>query len=362
MFSQDVWIGGIESDISTVILTEYPVTYRVWRPPIIDGRPRRSFETASQFRADAAFVDLLATPVPGTDAGEWLKGTPADHATWTGIFGPAEPAYRARKGITTDRNGIFFVAISEIAEDGRTCLIRNDPTVGRTRGLPTVSMPVEMEHLFPLLRGEGVTAFRATPDTRHRVLVPQRQMHGDPDLPVSAPLTYRFLARFEDELKRRSSLRRYQRGQVFWSLWSTGPYTFASYKVLWREMGGGRFAAAYIGPFADALLGSRIVVPDHKLYFIPCSEEREAAYLTALLNAPLIANAVSSYAAQLSLGASVAEYLKLPKFVTADDRHRQLADLAIIITRRGGGATAVEFDRLDTLARDLFGVDAARPA
>jgi hypothetical protein len=176
-------------------------------------------------------------------------------------------------------------------------------------------------------------------------------------LPLSAPATYRFLARFEEELKRRSSLRRFQSRQVFWSLWSTGPYTFADYKVLWREMGGGTFAAAYIGPYDDPILGTRVVIPDHKLYFIACSEEQEAAYLTAVLNAPIIATAVASYAAQLSLGASVAEYLKLPKYVPTDSGHRRLADIAIAITQRGGRATEHEFGTLDTLARALFGVD-----
>ena len=267
--------------------TTYPVPYRVHRR---DG-----------------VAELLAAPVPGTDAGPWLKGTAQQHATWRRIFGRG--TYRARKGVTTDLNGAFFVRAE--GNGGETVRITNDPALGR-KDLPQVTAEVEAEHVFPLLRGRDLQ----TGPSLH-VLVPQRGMHGDPGLATTAPLTYAYLERFRPSLERRSSLRRYQPGKPYWSLWNVGPYTFSPHKVVWREMSG-RFEAAYVGP--------EVVVCDHKLYFVPCDSENEGRYLANVLNAPTVTEAVSAYASQLSLGASVVEYLAIPRYDAANARHREIAE------------------------------------
>ena len=160
-------------------------------------------------------------------------------------------------------------------------------------------------------------------------------MHGDPSLRADAPQTFEYLNAFRDELERRSSYRRFQKGQPFWSLWSTGTYSFAPYKVLWREMGT-RFGAAYVGPVDDPLLGRRVVVCDHKLYMVALETLEEAQYLTALLNAPSVADAVSAYASSLSLGTSVVEYLRIPQFVATDPDHRRIAELCGRLVAAGG--------------------------
>jgi len=264
--------------------TSYPVPYRVHRPDGVE--------------------ELLAAPVPGTEAGPWLKGTAEQHATWRWIFGRG--AYRARKGVTTDLNGAFFVH-AELT--GPTATIRNDPALGR-KPLPQITAEVEAEHVFPLLRGRDLGKAPSL-----HVLVPQRGMHGDPDLATTAPLTHAYLERFKPALERRSSLRRYQPGKPYWSLWNVGPYTFSPHKVAWREISG-RFQAASVGP----------VVCDHKLYFVPCESEPEARYLTNVLNAPTVSEAIGAYASQLSLGASVVEYLAIPRYDAADERHRAIAE------------------------------------
>jgi hypothetical protein len=186
---------------------------------------------------------------------------------------------------------------------------------------------VESEHVFPLLRGRDLGG----PPALH-VLVPQRGMHGDPELPRTAPLTHAYLERFRPALEQRSSLRRYQPGAPYWSLWNVGPYTFSPHKVVWREIAD-RFRAAYVGP--------EVIVCDHKLYFVPCDDEAEARYLTNVLNAPTVTEAIGAYAAQLSLGASVVEYLALPRFDAADPRHREIAeapDDALVLSLLAPGA------------------------
>lgn len=336
--------------------TSYPVTYRWWTPPGAKGEVKRQFLSAEQFTLEAKKFDELACPVPGTDAGPWIIGSRAQHKVWKRLFGPSSHDYTARKGITTDANGIFFVSVSQVEPDARTCRIQNHPEIGRREDIPQVTATVEMEHIFPLLRGRGVTAFKAVADEAYSVLVPQRGMQGTLDLPSTHPRTHRYLARFRGVLESRSSYKRFQRKQPWWSLWSTGAYTFSPYKVAWREMPGGLFAAALISPQEDLVWGARVVIPDHKLYFVPCATHEEAGYLTGLLNAPTIAQAISAYAARLSLGVSVVEYLALPTFKSVDVAHRAVSQLAIRLTLQPDQPTPEQWDELDALARGIFGL------
>jgi hypothetical protein len=209
--------------------------------------------------------------------------------------------------------------------------------------------------VFPLLRGRGVAPFCAVPEEELRIVVPQRGMHGDPDLADKYPLTYKYLNRFKTHLEQRSSLRRFQKGQPFYSLWSTGPYTFSPFKVLWREMGN-KFAAAYIGSATIGAYGEKVVIPDHKLYFIPVSTENEAAYLTGFLNAPTISNAVSAYGSQLSLGASVAEYLLIPLYCEKNLLMVSISEIARSITKKHGLIATGEMEMLNNQVHALLNI------
>lgn len=336
--------------------TKYPVPYSVWTPAP-DGRSGQQFQDGATFRAATRREHLLARPVPGTDSGPWLKGTAEQQQLWSSIFDASLVShYRARKGITTDLNGVYFVSVAHSPTgSGDNVWVQNSPSIGRKEGVAKTRKLIETTHVFPLMRGRGLSPFHAEIDREFKVIVPQRGMHGDETLPVSAPRTHRYLSTFEDALRDRGSYRRYQKNKPFWSTWSTGAYTFSRYKVLWKEMRGRRFCAAYVGPVDDPVLGERVVVPDHKLYFVPVGSEAEAAYLTGILNAPIITSAISAYAAQLSLGVSVIENLKIPEFDPTDPDHGALARIAKAVTTRDGGITDDESEELDRLAFKVVG-------
>lgn len=336
--------------------TAFPVPYRSWTVGANNSASHRAYVSAEQFRRTAERIDGTAVPVPGGDGTRpWLVGSVQDQAVFSRVFAAgAKPEYKARKGITTDRNGIFWVHATGSVGTGLVT-VRNAADIGKTKGIPKVTATVESEHLFPLLRGRGVAPFNAVPEADLRIIVPQRGMHGDPNLPSESPHTFKFLNRFKSHLEQRSSLKRFQKGKEFYSLWSTGPYTFAPFKVLWREMGN-TFAAAYIGSASIEHAGEKIVVPDHKLYFIPVESEAEAAYLTGFLNAPTITKAVAAYAAQLSLGASVAEYLNIPKFDEADERMAAIGSIARDLTNKAGNVQPSDQEQLDLLVRELLSI------
>ncbi len=333
--------------------TQYPIPYIMWDK--VPGQARPEFASANEFLTTVTSNPLLAMPVPGTDSGPWLKGSKEQFAVWSQLFGAGVRVYSARKGVTTDANGIFFVRLIELRKSGKLSLVENDPIMGRNPDIPQVRGEVETEHLFPLLRGRGVSVFKAISDPEHYILVPQRGMHGDGTLPFSAPKTYAFLERFKVVLEARSSLRRFQKGQPYWSLWSTGSYTFSEWKVVWKEMSGGQFQAGYMGPLNDPIIGEKVVVPDHKVYFVAVSSEVEAAFLCGVLNAPTIAAAISAYASQLSLGVSVVEYMHIPEFKPSSRFHLKIAALAQKLSLQGD-KLEVDLATLDRLVLQLLGV------
>lgn len=299
------------------IPTSYPVRYRCYEGP--SCKVREHFDPL-------AFIDKYATPIPGTIDGPWVVGSRRDIDTLPVFFDVSGSAdYRARKGVTTDANGIYFVDVCSTRDRGLV-KVANDPLLGRRKDVKKKRCTVESKRVYPLLRGRDVVRFRATPESRQGIIVPQDSMFGDEDLPSTNPRLFRYLSSFRDVLASRSSYRRFQRGKPYWSVWSVGDYTFSPYKVVWREMYGGAFCTAYI---SSAEIGGekKVVVPDHKLYFIPLEDEEEAAYLSCYLNSSLVSGAVNAYASTLSLGTSIVDYLYIPKYDPQNEQMRELADL-----------------------------------
>ncbi|WP_336273314.1 N-6 DNA methylase [Vreelandella indica] len=332
--------------------TDFPVLYRKWAPGKTPLAKIRKARRASDFKIFAQCQDLQATPVHGGDNGRpWLVGTKEEHLIFSKIFSGSQRSYKARKGVTADRNGIFWVYELEKKEDSLV-LVENAADIGKTVGLPKITALIEDEHLFPLLRGRNVKPFDASPDESLRIIVPQRGMHGDPNLSVDFPFTFSYFAKFKSHLENRSSYKRFQKKHSFYSLWSTGDYTFSPYKVLWREVSK-KFSAAYVGSYEVGGV-SKIVIPDHKLYFIPVESEDEAAYLTGFLNSLTISNAVSAYASQLSLGASVADYLNIPKFDKSNTVMSNISDLSKKITSSKGVLSQEDLNLLDVYVKKLI--------
>jgi hypothetical protein len=88
----------------------FPVPYTIWKAAG-DGVKLRSFRSAEHFRNTTEQISLVGIPVPGGDGTRpWLVGSKLDQAVFAKVFAAdTKPEYKARKGVTTDRNGIFWV-------------------------------------------------------------------------------------------------------------------------------------------------------------------------------------------------------------------------------------------------------------
>ena len=182
---------------------------------------------------------------------------------------------------------------------------------------------IETDLLYPIARGREIMPFFWAWDHGYCIL-PQDGMHGYPvkEMAAKYPLAFNYLSRYKDRLRERSSLKRYLPKDPFYACWNVGAYTFAPYKVCWREISN-RLQACVLTE-ADG----KVVVPDHKIYFVPTETEDEAHYLCAILNATAIENIVLNYAENTQIGTHIFDYIDIPMFDRKDQRHMKLSTIS----------------------------------
>lgn len=238
---------------------------------------------------------------------------------------------RTYAGSCTWLNGVFWV--ERVKTDQRRTVIRNLGDVGRSK-VESVTVPVEDDFLFPLLRGRDVHVWHAEPSAM--ILVPHRT--DDFSEPVSVadlkrrnPLTFEFFKRFEKPLKARSGYKQlYKRRPEFYVVGNTGNYTLSPYKVVFKDLAE-MFQCAVIGPSQFGGLPSRPVVPDHTLLFISCQTEDQAHFQAGILNSLPARSAL--YCA--SVGVQTQRYfptdvsrIRLPEFDAKNETHREIVRLS----------------------------------
>jgi hypothetical protein len=236
------------------------------------------------------------------------------------------------------------------ASDGAV-LVRNYLEGGRGE-LPEVRERVEEDSLYSLLRGRDVQRWWAEP---HLEIVLPYSVDA-PGTPIAAeemarryPRTHAYLARFRERLAARRPFRNFDpaTSDTPWELYNVGSYTFAPYKVVWREQAT-RFTAALAPPRLN-----RPVVPDHKLFSVGFEDLDEAYFVLALLNSTPIRVLVDSYALELSLSSHLFAYAAIPRFSPHDANHARLSDFG----RRAHGA---ELPGIMEAAEEAIDLEAAQ--
>ncbi|MTV49867.1 N-6 DNA methylase [Heliobacillus mobilis] len=312
--------------------TTFPVPWIVWEK--IDKKNIGNDFTLKSAMSGTNRKKYEAYPI-NSDGGPWLTVPQASLEHCVKLIRTKEEEYHypARKGICTDRNGIYFGNILGI-RGKKYVIFENNVSLGR-QTLPTIKTLLEKELVYPIARGREVSAFQWTFQGNFGI-VPQEGMDGYPEDVMRAKYgkALDFFKSFEfqgvKELSVRGSYRRYHapRKAPYYSVWNVGAYSFAPHKVVWSEISG-RFEACVISslksPYWD---NPRVIVPDHKLYFVPFECEDEAHYLCAFLNAPQVEDFVLGYAEKTQIGAHVTEYLHVPIFSDSDLRHMEMVQIS----------------------------------
>ncbi|MCX7688990.1 MAG: hypothetical protein N2045_13575 [Fimbriimonadales bacterium] len=166
------------------------------------------------------------------------------------------------------------------------------------------------------------------------------------------PKTYAYLKQFEAVLRQRSGYKQIlsKREKEFYGLMDINTYTFAPWKVVWREMASD-MTAAVVGVW-----NGKPVVPDHKLMMVDCQSEAEAHYLCACLNSTVGRFVAKAYAVETQMNPHILEHIRIPRYNPADAVHGCLAALSQEAHAcRGAGVVALEA-QIDRLAAQVWGL------
>jgi SAM-dependent methyltransferase len=358
---------GASNRTAVVILqrgrkTRYPVPYNLWRKTATGQRVPEDV-SLEEVLPMCAVRQFVAQPVDAKDiASAWITGRRQALQAVNKLLGTSN--YVGRAGVCTWLNGVYWLEVVAQRPDG--LLVVSNLTEGAKREVENVQAAVEPDLLYPLLRGRDVGRWQAKPQAH--ILVTHEAGMGlkampEKDMAIRLPKTYAYLKRFESELRQRSGFRRYFKdSDPFYSLFNVGDYTFAPYKVVWREQAAG-LTVAVVEPRAD-----KVVMPDHKLMLVDCQDRNEAHYLCAALNSSPAQLVVLSYSVTIQMDTHVLENVRVPKYNPANPTHRGLADLsqqAHAATAAGDPSTALRAGaarvreieaEVDRLAAGLWGL------
>ena len=302
--------------------------------------------------------NFVAEPVDKTDpTSPWITGRPRALQAIRKVLGASN--YRARAGIYTGgANGVYWLEIIDERSDGLVMI--SNITKGARRKVESVQAAIEPDLLYPLLRGRDVQRWGVTPSAH--ILVthePGMKLKAIPEDEMVArfPKTYAYLKWFEDDLleRRDRGVRGLiEKGAPFYSMFAVGDYTFAPYKVVWREQAAG-LTVAVVEPTE-----TKAVVPDHKLMMVDFQDKEEAHYLCAALNSSPARLVVISYGVSIQMDTHVLENVRVPLFDPDNPTHCQLAVLSVEAheaTAAGDTARVQEIEaEIDRLAAELWGL------
>jgi SAM-dependent methyltransferase len=353
---------GATNRTSVVVLrrgrgTTYPVPYMFWRKA----------SRGTSLPQDLMLGEVLgltkrsrwvARPVqPRDNLSPWITGRPGAVKSTSKSVGSSPYLEIARKGADTrGANGVYWLEVVGTRPDG-LLVVSNRPDLGR-REAETCQAPVESALVQPLLRGEDVQRWVASPSLH--IVLPYASDGGssaiaEETLGTAYPRALSFLRRFETVLRERPKFRNFDPStSAFYLLYNVGTYTFAPHKVVWREQASG-LVAAVVSNRDD-----KTVVPDHKLVMAPFQSQAEAHFLCACLNSSAAQFIVRSYSIETSISTHVLNYVKIPRFENGNPVHRELSRLsqaAHEAAARGDTETVAQIEaEIDEQTKALWGL------
>jgi len=315
--------------------THYPIPYTVWRK--VEGARFSYDSTLDEVLAATQRFECHAEPVdPRDSTSQWLTAHPAALNAIRKVLGKA--CYKAHEGVNTGgANAVYWVQKTYTHPNGD--VVVQNITEGAKVKVKQVSMTVEPNLLYPLLRGRDVKRWCAQPSAW--IIVPRlnpQQVIPLSEMQVKFPKTYAYLKRFKPTLLQRKDAMTQgalKRGEPFYFYGAVGDYTFAPWKVVWPWISKG-VRSAVVGDFEG-----KVVLPEHNTYFISCDDCNEAFYICGLLNSSLGDFAIRSFFSTGGGGigaASLLDHVYIPCYDPNNAVHRRLAELSMQAHQLMGGA------------------------
>ncbi len=354
--------GGEAANRTSVLLIQKgisikpPIPYTVWeRLGRVDSE-----DTLDKVKGNTRRLEWVGYPIVKTDPlSSWIVGREKPVSIAREFVSPSYYRDVVREGVNTrGANGVFYV--ERLREMGPAySVIRNIPRLGRNKKVPRETAKVNSEFLYPLLTGRDVERWAAKP--KLEIVLPHAPGIPTNPIPESSMLKYskqtlNFLAKFEPVLSNRKKFRNFDPSVgEYYGLYNVGAYTFAPYKVVWREIASD-FIVAPVLPLADGNGQERIVVPNHKLMMVPVGSEAEALFLAAMLGSTIARFTVLSYTIATQISTHVLNHVGVPQYDGNSATHGAIVNAA---RRAVAIAQSDDHDGLNEVEREID--EATRP-
>lgn len=366
-------IPTVAIKITKGVEMQYPMNaYKVWKQ-VGKKSPIDSHAKWHEVEQKLCFEILSAQPVDGNDKqSSWL--TLPDMEFANKVLDSSKPRYYSgRKGIEpAGAKGVYLLKKPIRSRDGlmliENCIERQRRKDFLKKGVHKEK--VEETYIFPMLGGRNIAKWQVK--SNEYILVPHtaKYKYGIPvrELAKTAPKTSDWLNFYHDELL----ASRIQNGKFFnantqpyYRLDNVGEYTYAPYKVLWKEQTGS-MSAVVVGsylesiPDADNTLFSedKTIVVDSKVLMLGLDNSDEAYYVCGIINAKDIVEVIDGYAISTNRGVDVLKYLAISKYETTNKTHQTISNLSRQIhskfkTKDLDDVAELE-DQLNNVVRALF--------
>lgn len=323
----------VSNKTATIILQKneenrYPIVYKKWykcNKKVIDSNENKEKVLKKLIKCK----ELYATPINEYNS-PWMIATKEQKRIFDRIISKeANPFYRARKGVDTSANAIFWVKEKKKIKSNLV-LVDNSPENSRKRITYVPNFPLENDYIYPLLRGKDVKKWKY--NSEYSIILPYTndgKVIEKDELIITCPNVYDYFFMenhgFLPILKERATYKKLilkqNKHAPEYSLYNIGKYTFSPYKVIWKALAKGVAAVTISNE------NERMLVPDHNLVMVPLENETEAYYLTGILNSDIVSEFVNAYVAWFISG-HILERINIPKYCDENLLHNEIAELA----------------------------------
>jgi len=314
--------------------TKFPIPCVMWSNPRSKGMDMEA--TLEEVKKTTRQFDMILTPIKeGKAETPWMEITSKSKKAIDVIVGES-PWYKAFEGINTALNAVYWIDILSKQPNG--LLITNPPLPGQKKKVKQVKQVVEKNWVYPLIRGRDVKKWYVVGEYGW-IIVPHDSKTGKPlnenEIKIKYPKTYGYFLSFKNDLEKRSIHKLWGKNNPFYSVYDIGDYTFYPYKVVWKRIAGAitgkavSFVSTVIEPIEDKYLeGLKPIVLNDSLILIPFDDEKEAYYVSGVLNSSPVLFTIASYTYELRMETHITRYIKIPPFDSQNPLHQKLSKLS----------------------------------
>jgi type II restriction/modification system DNA methylase subunit YeeA len=309
------------------------IKHIIWINPT--NKPIPTDKPLEEVLRETKRYEAIMVPIEPRDPGSaWMQTTPKAKDVVRILFSGTQ-YYEAHEGVNVALNQVYYVQVKGKTPDSKL-IITNPPEPGQKKKVKQVEAIVEPDLVYPLLRGRDIKRWYAEYKDRYAIM-PHEPRTANPipesEMRIKFPLTYQYLNTYRNELENRSIHKLWGKGNPYYAVYDIGIYTFAPYKVVWKNIAGeisgkAEFSCAVIGDYEDKFLGRKILIPNVKLMLVPLESEDEAHYLCGVLNSTFVRAIVASYVIETGISTHILDTIKPPRYNPNNVLHKKIASLS----------------------------------